>query len=83
MGRNKLQPISNQYLRMLFWFSVQQSLAIAMLLLILLRLAMSKNQRRLTRPRFFEVPISFRNMINPPLVQKNNTQLKLSTPLWW
>ncbi len=27
-----------------------------MLLLILLRLAMSENQRRLTRARFFEVP---------------------------
>jgi len=29
-----------------------------MLLLILLRLAMSENQRRLTRTRFFEVPLN-------------------------
>ncbi len=51
-----------------------------MLLLILLRLAMSENQRRLTRARFFEVPFTqkLRNAyISTKIIAMHSIECKL------
>jgi len=54
-----LSPSHAVTIKLLFFNIPSIGHLVAMLLLISLRLAMSKNQRRLTRPRFFEVPYTF------------------------